>query len=141
LTLRTCRRLAIAASIGVACYALLLAVHVAKFGAIRHGVPNIAGWAGRYPGYGWTWDLVAVNLPADLFDRVAWRMPWLRDRGVIPQVVTGHTVHHDDPEGWRAGRWIAAGAIGYAITGAVVGMLAGVRRRATRAVARARDSP
>ena len=77
---------------GLGLYAVLLTIHLAKFRTIAYSVPNIAGWAGSYPGYGWTWELTAINMPADLIDR----SPRLRNRGARPQVVTGHGVRFPD---------------------------------------------
>jgi hypothetical protein len=118
-------------------YALLLFVHLAKFGTIAYGVPNIAGWAGRYPGYGWTWELTAINLPAELVHRV----PWLRHRLVVPQAVSGHGfLHRKIPKAWSPARWLIAGALGYAIAGLAVGCLVAIVRARTRAT-RPRENP
>ena len=62
--------LAAGAGIGVACYAGLLTFHLLKFGRVEYRVPNvkvIIHVDGRYGfvGYGRTWELTALNGPAE----------------------------------------------------------------------------
>ena len=127
---------------GLGLYAVLLTIHLAKFRTIAYSVPNIAGWAGSYPGYGWTWELTAINMPADLIDR----SPRLRNRGARPQVVTGHGVRFPESRSWSATGWVVSGVAGYALAGVVLGSFAwGVRSLgrswARRSARRRRFSP
>jgi hypothetical protein len=97
---------------GLACYAVLLGVHLVKFRKIEYAVPNIAGYAGPYPGYGFTWDLTAVNLPTRL----------LRSWGVRvrPQVIRFHGERRRAPSLWSPWVWVGVGASGYAMAGALL---------------------
>jgi hypothetical protein len=76
--------------VGLAVYLALLVVHLMKFRTVSHAVPSICTWAGRHPGYCFTWELTAINLPARL---IADHVPTLRDGGLVPQRIRFHREH------------------------------------------------
>jgi hypothetical protein len=104
------------AFVGLAVYLALLIAHLVQYRTISHAVPSICTWAGRYPGYCYTWDLTALNLSARLIDDAQ----ALRGRGVMPQRVRFHGERPRVPPAWNASAWVAAGALGYAIACALV---------------------
>lgn len=115
------------ALLGLLIYDALLVFHLARFGGVHYCVPNIAGWAGRYPGFGWTWELSAINLPVNLIDDV----PSLRERWVVPQSVAFYVGEFKAPKAWSATTWVISGVVGNTLAGLVLGGLTGfVRGRA-----------
>lgn len=105
--------------LGLAFYAALLTMHLAKFGTVEYRVPNVAVWTGRFPGFGYTWDLTAINLPA----RLVRKLPGLRRR-VLPQAIRFPTESVDAPRAWSMDIWLFTGALGYTLAGLALGCIA-----------------
>jgi hypothetical protein len=120
------------ALLGFSIYTVLLVIHLVKFGGIYHAVPNIAGYAGRYPGYGFTWDLDLINVPADLLRPRPATVREARDpKGWVTSQTLTHYSNHPkvlarDPRGWADTKrprawnpwtWLATGVLGYTFVG------------------------
>lgn len=124
------------ARFGLAAYLCLLAYHVHWFRTIEHAVPNVATWAGRYPGFGFTWELTALNVPARLVARLlAPSRPW-----IMPQRIRAQRHPPRVPASWNAGAWVTTGALGYVAAGSAAGGLWALLGAATLACRHRRRS-